>query len=225
MPLPPWTLFRWGSRGLWYTTGVEGVYMAHIFLPDGIRCVIQASGSFSQDLLNVIHVQVPGGGPVGYGDVATVANLVASWWDVFYRHMCPSTVHGTQVVATSMASAPGPQVTVALNTNGDRTGVSVPEELTLCVKLASHMSGRRNRGRFYTFPAVLSDLASVDLYTTSYAQAVLGVLGQLGSHILGVGMVWAVFSPTTPGLVGITNLVAVDLIADVQRRRKPGQGR
>lgn len=220
-----WRLFQWGARGLWYETDVLGVYMAHIFVVDGVRVVIQAIGGELTEYLNVMHVQVPGGVPASFGDVTAIAGVFLAWYNGQYRNMFPSSLTGTQIVATGMASAPAPQALATGLLAGTRTGTQLPGDATLCVKLATHLSGRRHRGRFYAWPAVQSDLQTASGYTLAYANALLGVLGNLGAALTTAGYALAVASLTDGQMYPVTAFVAVDRIMDAQRRRLPGRGR
>lgn len=224
MPLPPWTLFRWGSRGLWYTTGVAGVFMAHIFIPDGVRVVVQGIGKDAVELLNVMHVKVPSG-PPSYADCAAIANVFHDWVVNFYKNMWTADSECQQIVATSTAAAPGPQASLPVNQLGTRTGTQVTNDVTLCIKLATHTSGRRHRGRFYAWPAVLTDLSDPNFFTAAYTNGMLGVLGNLAANIQTAGYALGVASYTDATIYPITNFVAVDRVVDAQRRRLPLRGR
>jgi hypothetical protein len=224
MPLPPWTLFRWGSRGLWYTTGVAGVFMAHIFIPDGVRVVIQGIGKDAVELIHVLHVKVPSA-PPSYADCLTIAQTVNTWVGNYYKHMWTPDTECQQVVATSTAAAPGPQATVSGGQLGDRSGTQVTNDVTLCLKLATHTSGRRHRGRFYAWPAALPDLSDPNFFTVGYTNAMLGVMNALGSLLNTAGYTWGIASYTDAQIYPITSVVAVDRVVDAQRRRLPLRGR
>jgi len=221
-----WRLFRWGSRGEWYETDFPGVFaMAHIFIPDGVRVVIQGSGLYSQELINVIGVQVPGGGPPAVADCAAIALTVRQWWENTYKNMVPATTFVNQITATSMAVAPGPQAQQVSTTVGSRAGTQVSDTVTLCLKLGTNLTGRRNRGRFFSWPAVLTDLQTPDIFTAGYANAMIQVLGDLGARLATAGYVWAIASPTDAAMKPIVRVVAVDRVIDTQKRRKTTAGR
>jgi hypothetical protein len=220
-----WRLFQWGSRGLWWETDIPGVYMAHIYIADGVRVVIQAESSENQNMLNVIHARVPGGGPPGFGDVSTIASTVFDWFNTQYRHMFPSTIVGTQIVATGMNAANAAQRQIGLVLGGDRTGPQLPADATLCFKLATNSSGRRRRGRFYPFPACQADLEAPSAYTVAYRNAMQGVLGNLGAALASAGYPWAEASLADGVLYNITDVISVDRLMDHQDRRLPGRGR
>jgi hypothetical protein len=199
--------------------------MAHIYIADGVRVVIQAESSENQNMLNVIHVQVPSGGPPSFGDVSTIASTVFDWFNSQYRHMFPTTIVGTQVVATAMNAANAAQRQIGLALGGDRAGVQLPADATLCFKLATNSSGRRRRGRFYPYPAVQTDLEAPSAYTVAYRNAMEGVLGNLGAAILSAGYSWAIASLTDGVMYPIADVISVDRLMDHQDRRLPGRGR
>jgi hypothetical protein len=130
-----------------------------------------------------------------------------------------------QIVATGMASAPAPQALATGLLAGNRGGTQLPGDATLCIKLATHLSGRRHRGRFYAWPAVQTDLVSPSAYQLSYVNAMLGVLGNLGAALTTAGYALAIASLTDGAMYPVTAFVAVDSIMDAQRRRLPGRGR
>lgn len=221
-----WRLFNWGARGEWYETDVPGIFtMAHVFIPDGVRVVLQGAGLYNQELINVIGVQVPGGGPPSVGDCLNIATAVRGWWENTYHNMVPATTIMSQIVATSLATAPAPQAQLTSPVVGTRAGTQVSDEVSLCLKLATNLTGRRQRGRFYAWPAVLTDLATPDIFTVGYVSAMRLALGDLGSRLTAAGYVWAVISPTDAAMKPIVRAVAVDAIVDSQRRRTTQHGR
>jgi hypothetical protein len=199
--------------------------MAHIFIPDGIRVVLQGNGDYFQELINTVGVQVPGGGPPSYADCLAVAIAVRQWWENTYHNMVGTGVALAQVVATSMASAPGPQAQQTSPVLGVRAGTQTANQNSLCVKLATNSTGRRHRGRFYSWPAVTTDFVSPDIFTTGYVAAMLLALADLGARLATAGYVWAIASPTDAKMYPIVRAVAVDSIVDSQNRRTTQHGR
>lgn len=117
---------------------------------------------------------------------------------------------------------------------GTRPGLTLPNELTFCLKKATALSGRAFRGRFYhiglsdnaydsTDRNKITSAASTAL-VTCYAALMTAL--STASHPLQV-VQWdhTVRPPVPKTQVPVTAIVATDLILDSQRRRKPGVGR
>jgi hypothetical protein len=198
--------------------------MAHVFVPDGVRCVIQAENTVTlQEVLNVVHVQVPMG-PPSYADCFAINSVLAEWVHNFYKNMFPLTIAMRQFVSTGMNAVPAAQASLADYTAGIRAGEMWPTDKTLCLKASTHASGRRRRGRVYSFPATENDRIG-DQVTLPYAVALTNVWNTLLSRMTSAGYTLAVFSPTDAALRPIAEFVGVDFILDEQRRRAPGRGR
>lgn len=223
-----WRLFTWGSRGDHYETDTAGVYiMAHVFIVDGIQVNFQGHDSHGQELLHVFGVQVPGGVPGSAADCAAVCSVFKQWWDNVYRNMCHTGCELDQVVATCLNTAPAAQHTTADGILGTRIGAFNPPEITLAVKSTTNLSGRRNRGRQYAWPAILTDLLAPDQdqFTDGYATSILGVFNNLVLAVQTAGYRLAIKSNADRAMHPIVNYVLVDHIIDTQKRRLPGHGR
>jgi hypothetical protein len=223
VPPSPWTLFRWGSRGLWYFTGVPEVYVSHIFIPNGIRVVLFAEAGTGQQLLHVFHMQGPNAAP-DYTDCLSAAQIVGTWWGSNYRNMVANTTVGRQVVATGMNSAPAAQATVLLTLAGTRPGNSAPGEISCALKWFTHSSGRRNHGGPRGFPPNVLDYVG-DRFQASYITAMLGVFGNLLISAATGGYPVVIASLADVALKPIAGVTNVDDIIDSQRRRTLGRGR
>lgn len=219
-----WSLFRWGSRGLYWKTDVEGIYVAHIPIAGGIRTVLQAENNITgQEYLNVFNFKAPGSG-VSAADCAAVNTFMTVWWNNNYRHMCAILVVGRQVVSTGMDVFPAAQATGVLAFPGDRAGVITTSGTTLAVKFATGVASRRHRGRHYSFPAVQNDVAG-DSFTGAYVTALVGVWDNLIASAQTAGYPLVIASLADAALYPVSNAVAVDATIDSQRRRLPGRGR
>jgi hypothetical protein len=219
-----WSLFQWGSRGLYWKTDVEGIYVAHIPIPGGIRTVLQAENNITgQEYLNVLNFKAPGAS-VSAADCAAVNTLVVTWWNNNYRHMCAILVVGRQVVSTGMDVFPAAQASQALAFPGDRAGVINTSATTLAVKFATGVASRRHRGRHYAFPAVENDVAG-DQFTSAYVTALVGVWDNLIAAAQTAGYPLVIASLADAALYLVSTAIAVDATVDSQRRRLPGRGR
>lgn len=201
--------------------------MSHIFVPNGIRITFQCEDDTNlTELLHVFHCTSPTI-PPDYATCLAVAGEVADWWTNFYRSLCPANIIGRQVVATGMNAVPAAQATVVMSTPGTITTESNPNSVSLALKLATNLMGRRHRGRVYTFPSAMIALNSLDpnKFSAAYVAAAIGVFTTLGSRINAASCVWGIFSPTDGTIYPISRVVAVDDVVDNQRRRLPERGR
>src|SRR4051812_741996 len=110
-----WDLFRWGSRGLWYTTPDGDTFMAHVFIPDGVRTVLFGHGEEGQEYLHTFGVQVPAGGPPTFTDCVAINNAVLGWLTNDYKQMWASGIVAVKVVSTGMNAVPAAQAVLNIN--------------------------------------------------------------------------------------------------------------
>lgn len=225
MPVPyaAWQPFIWGSRGLWYFTGVQGVYMSHVFIPNGIRVVLQCEGVSGQQLIQVVHMRSPNAAP-DYADCLAAGQVVADWWGSNYRNMVPAGVIGRQVVATGTNAVPAAQATLLLTLPGLRPGAAAPEEISCAIKWFTHTSGRRNRGGQRAFAPVLLDVAG-DHFTAAYITALTGVFQNLLNAANTAGFPLVIYSIADVALKVIAGVDIIDDIIDRMGTRKLGVGR
>lgn len=221
-----WRAFNWGSRGPHYEV-LPGVYVAALYIPKCIQGTLFAVNSTTgQQLLNVFDFEAPAV-PVTAADCQAVDNMLVTWWVNTYRHLCAPTVLAVRSVAVGRDQIEGATWEVAMSTNGDRAGVAVPSEVTLCVKLAGNNIGKNRRGRKFLFPAVTTDLvaAGADQFTTGYVNAAVAAFDSLRAVSITAGYPIKVASNVRLALYTVSRVLAVDLLIDSQRRRSAGRGR
>ncbi len=223
VPFAPWQPFQWGSRGLWYFTGVEGVYMAHIFIPNGIRVLLQCDGPGGQEYLHAFHCRGPNAAP-DFTDCQTAAQTVQNWWNSQYRNMVMNQVVGRQVVATGMNSVPAAQATVVGLLAGTRVGNPAPSEVSCSVKFFTHLSGHRNYGGARGFPPVDTDYVG-DHLTPGYLGAIQGVFQNLINAMNTAGYPLAIASLADVAMKIIAGPAVIDNVVDSMRRRTINRGR
>jgi hypothetical protein len=226
-PFTPWTEFRWGSRGQWTTTGVQGVFiMAHVFIPNGIRAVLRGHASEGQELLHVFHFRAPTATPSA-ADCLAVNAIVNFWFANSYRNMLNTGVQGDDVVSTSIAVNPAPQAQTIVGVLGNRIGLFVTPGVTLKLKAGTGNSGRRNRGGQYVWPFISTDLLTPgnDRVTGTYRTAILGVFNTLVGQANTNGYPLCVRSGADAALKPIISYIAVDDYTDSISRRLLGHGR
>lgn len=201
--------------------------MAHIFIVDGVQVNFQGHSSHGSELLHVFGVQVPGGVPATSADLAVICSTFKQWWDNVYKNMCNTGVEFDQVVATALNTVPAAQHTTGGGTLGTRVGAIMPPEITLACKLTTNLSGRRNRGRQYAWPAIETDLLAPDddQFTDGYATSILGSFNNLVLAVQTAGYRLAIKSNADRAMHAGSSYVLVDHIVDTQKRRLPGHGR
>lgn len=225
-PPPPWTLFNWGSRGPWYTTGIAGIYMSHIFSPNGVRIVLQGHAQEGQELLHVFHCTVATG-PPSAADCIAINDVIYQWWSAVYKNMVSSTCEADQVISTGMNAVPAAQDSRAIGILGVRSGQPVTASVTLALKAATQVSGRRARGRNYMWPMVETDLLLPDAerVTDTYRTAANATFNALISRMSTASYPLCIWSEADVAMHPIHHYIAVDDYVDSQRRRLLGRGR
>lgn len=218
-----WELFNWGSRGPWYKTGVDGIYMAHIFIPNGVRVVLRGQGTSGQELLHTFHALNPAGTP-DYAFCLGAATTVSQWVTNFYRHFWASGIACRDVTATGMDTVPAAQAQVSNTIAGDRIGISLPSQTSLRLKFGTNTSGRRHEGGASLWPANENDYLDEDRYTTAYVNAAIATFTQLVALMNTNGSPLSIGSLADAKVYPILRVVAIDDIMDSRRRRTNTRG-
>jgi len=200
--------------------------MAHVVIPNGIRTVLRGHASFGGELLHVFHFRAPTATPSA-ADCAAVNSNILPWWNTQYKNMCNTGVMLDDVTSTSIAEVPGPQAQGVSGILGTRIGQFCTPDTTMCVKFATGLSGRTNRGRIYPWPMCTGDLLLPDEYrvTASYRAAMVGVLNNLIGIMNTAGYPMVVRSGVDAALHPVSLAVAVDDYIDSQTRRLGAHGR
>jgi hypothetical protein len=218
-----WDPFQWGSRGPWYHTPEDGIYVAHIFINNGIRAVLRCTGPGGQEFLHTFHARGPNSHP-DFTDCQTVAQVVAAWWNASYRNMTTGGVVGRDVVATGIDTVPASQATVVGLLAGTRLGEILPSEVSCSVKYFTHLSGHTNYGGGRAFPATELDITG-DHFSPAYITAIGGVFQNLINAFNAAGYPQVIASRHDIALKVIAGVAVLDDVADSQRRRTINRGR
>jgi hypothetical protein len=197
--------------------------LAHIFIPNGIRIVMEATGPGGQQYMHVFHARGPNVTP-DYTDVLTAAQTVNAWWGGQYRQMVMSGVVGRRTVATGMNTVPAAQATVYTSLPGLRAGVIAPSEVSCAVQFFTHLSGRRNHGGARGFPPVTTDYNG-DHFTGAYLGAMQGVFQNLINAMNTAGYPLAIASLEDVQVKIIAGVDIIDDVVDSERRRTVNRGR
>lgn len=180
---------------------------------------------------NVIHIQK--GAPYTTAEIQSLRALMIAWFTNPYRNYVSNQVLLTRVRIKALDSGAAPMEDYALPTpipGGGATG-ALPNNVSFCVKLATGLAGRSQRGRWYVFGLGGAYVAnSVDVYS-SYASGLVGTLNTLISTLAAGAQQLVITSFKTGGVwrtTGHNTVVStatyVDLHIDSQRRRLLGRG-
>ena len=162
-----------------------------------------------------------------------VAIAVWDWWETSYSQVLTSSVLLNEVVATDMSEENGGQYTYApdATTTGEFGGISMPNEVSLCISLRTGNRGRSARGRYYQLNVGQEGMDGINTVSGSYAAAAVAAGGDLISALSAIAPLTIVSyihngAPRVGGPVyfDVTSAVLVDRIVDSMRTRKPGVG-
>lgn len=200
--------------------------MAHVFIANGIRVVLRGHAAEGQELLHVFHVQSPTS-PPSAADCVAVNGVLGGWWEGVYKPLVSTTCECTDVISTGMNGVPAAQDQHVVGTLGTRIGAVVTPSVTLSLKAATGLMGRRNRGRNYLWPFLTTDLVNPgeDRVQDAFRAAAVAVFNALIARLQTAGYPLCVFSQADRALHPINHYVAVDDYVDNQRRRNLGRGR
>ena len=188
------------------------------FLWDGQRC---------ENVFNVQYTSPP--------DAATLlllAGLFADWWVPDMRPNISPAAQLTEVYAVDMSTASGETATynTGLPSAGGSGSPSVPNNVAFCITFRTAFRGRSFRGRSYVLgiPEDKFDVsrmlpAAVTGYVTAYNN-LIDQLQTIDTPLVVVSK-YADGAPRAAGVATPVQIaIALDNVADSQRRRLPGRG-
>lgn len=183
----------------------------------------------NQIVENVLHYRYEV--PIDAPELLLFAQAWHTEWAATVRATQPTNAILTRIRVTDLSSefAPGVEYIAGLPQAGSATGVGLPNNVTVAIRILTALRGRSYRGRIYHIGIRNTDVTG-NLITTLF-QGNLGsaytpllsvsttqqyVLGVVSRYEGGVQRPTGVFTPAT-GLV-------IDRTLDSQRRRLPGRG-
>lgn len=181
---------------------------------------------------NLFHVHKAS--PYSLADLQALRGTVLTWYTTVWKGQVHSTVTLVRIRTKALDTDIAPMEDYAVTSGGGgglASGSLVANNVTYCLKLATGLSGRSARGRWY-FIGMSSNsmLNSVDV-STPYRDAVVANLATLRTQLSSAGHTFCVTSyrhnnawRTTAVNYDIVSVVAVDLHIDSQRRRLAGRG-
>lgn len=199
--------------------------MAHFFWPSTLQVNVYGHDESNNMLLNVFHVSTPG--LPSLAACEAVAALVADWVDGNYNNTWAENISSDRVVVTDASEIEGAQAELAVTVAGTLVGTAVPSNVTLAVKKSTGVTGRANRGTWYSWPCTSNQLEVLDsnLFLESHRDAVVTSLNNLKDLLHTAGYDIVVASKASGATPVVVNFVATDRAVDSQRRRLRGRGR
>ena len=204
--------------------------MAHVPTPNTVRVCLRYTQN-GQQTCNVFHVDV--GVDPTESTLRDVADVFKLWWDTDMQTAVTAgtTLDAVEVVDVSADDQEGIVDTTGLPLNGTHIGANMPNNVTLCVKLATGLTGRSRRGRKYIvgIPDSVIEGPGQEV-TPAYRDAIKAIFESLLANLATAGFQWVVNSTVTGGIERLTGLntpitdIAVDDTLDSMRRRLPGRG-
>lgn len=200
-----------------------------VFVPaSGILKVVQKMVWDGQEVRNIFHVDP--NEAITPTVMALVTDIFWDWWDASLQPTVTSDLSVYEFEAIDMTTASSPSFpdsrTPAV---GDVATDSVPNNVALVVTWLTGLRGRSFRGRTY-IPGIAEATFTGSDVGSSNAAAYAGVYDDLLADLAIAGfdlVVASLFSGGAPRAAAVITPIielAVNRIADSQRRRLPGRG-
>lgn len=203
--------------------------MAFIPAPNCTRTDIQFDFE-GQQLHNVIWVQWPA--PATQTQRENLNTAIRDWWSASGKGGSTAAMTLRQITTVNQDADNDPSSTLIVSPAiaGTAGSSGLPGNVALCATLRTANRGRSYRGRFYWGGLDSSKLLTADTFTTTHVANVVTFLNALRDAITALSAVWVIVSkfhlklPRTTAVATPINAIAVDQVADSQRRRLPGRG-
>lgn len=184
-----------------------------------------------QQVCNVFHVNA--NAEPTEAMLTEIATIFFNWWDTEMQPLQHAAVSLDSIEVTDISGddEEGIVFTAGLPLSGTHSGGSLPNNATLCTKLATGLTGRSRRGRSYLvgLPEATLNTGSQTV-SSSYITLLQGAFADLLTALAVEGFNLAVLSlindgvPRTEGLLTDVTSVATNATVDSQRRRLPERG-
>jgi len=169
-------------------------------------------------------------GPPNVGDLQTIANTCAAWWQSNLSTRLSPSVALAAVTATDITAQGAPQRFALNATVGTAGGLSLPLNAPAVVSLRTALRGRSYRGRIYISGLTTNAQLDMNNITIGFAGQLSSDVSQIFTALSGLGFQAIVASgqhngvTTTPRTVQPITTLVVDQPIDSQRRRLTGRG-
>lgn len=210
--------------------------MAHIPIPDGVKVCMRYSKA-GQQVCNVFHVRVSD--PITAPFLNTIAGAFKEAWADNLAAWTSGDVslEAIEVTDQSVEGGIGVEYTTGLPIPGNGARTSSPNNVTVSTKLATGMTGRSRRGRFYMVGVPADQLEADKQHVNSVVRgALVDFVENLMANLALEGVNLAVASlysgtdgdgnpiPRAAGILTDVLNASVNATLDSQRRRLPERG-
>jgi hypothetical protein len=181
-------------------------------------------GRDTRQIVNTFHCLKPGGWSAS--DLVSLANLVKTWWDSYYKVMIPTNYALTQI----QVRVYNPTVPLAYDLNvsppiaGTRPGNAEPGNATMSMSERTGLAGRKYRGRMYLAGLAQPDVTQSDTVISFITAAAANAMANLISQLFLNNTELSIFHRNSNTVTEVIAYV-IENILDSQRRRLPGRGR
>lgn len=201
--------------------------MAFIRLPLGIKVAVEYE-VFGKIVVNVYHVTTTD--PIITIKLLDIAEIFEAWWDNALKDNFSADIALTQITATSLDEANGPQSVLAVTPPiaGGSVGDAVSNNVALVITLNTAKTGRSFRGRTYHAGLLRGQLTGNAVADATVAAIILDYI-ELDALLFAAASELVVASFQAGGVAreeGVATIVesfSGDTRVDTQRRRLPAQ--
>jgi hypothetical protein len=193
----------------------------------GVYEAVLVGSDDGQLINNTLYFQREGA--PSFGEAATLAETVASWYIENVLPHLSNQYTFTHVVVTDLENLAGVQAQSAAGDNaGGEASEQAPNNVAACIKLGTAIRGRSFRGRNY-IPGIPNSL----LVQNTLSPEWLSIVEIAYQALLGLAdpLTWVIVSRETAGATRPTGVATPVVYArfvrntvDSQRRRLPGRG-
>lgn len=204
--------------------------MAFIPVPSVVSVFFEHSGPDSVILGNVFNFQYLDPPIISPAALNALGAELVTWWDAYMQPVKTAGYTLTRLLMRDLTDSNSFQVNydTGLPLTGTLVGNSMPTNVAWSIKLGTGMAGRSRRGRIYHF-GMSEDVVTGNFMDAAHAGLVLdGYEALLADTGILNDWRWVIVSrqqDEAPLLVGqpyiITDITAVDLRVDTQRKRLP----
>lgn len=201
--------------------------MTFIPVPQCAEAVLLGDNS-GKEIVNVLNFHF--GAAYAASDIQALAIAVDGVVSVQYPPLISPNCQYLGVKAKGLANINDFEYNaVGSPVSGTASGTPLPANTTICIKLATALTGRSARGRFYAWPTSTGKLAGTpDTFLNSYATDLINMINDIGTAAAAAGWAMSVVSRFTLGAARssgvafpITNAIARNTTVDSQRGRLP----
>lgn len=209
--------------------------MTRPFIPVEHTCSVEMIYSNTPVIMeNVMHVQ--GATAWSLSDLQTLRGVFNSWDQTYWASQRSGGVTLVRIRTKGLDTDHEPMEDYVLPVPrpGGQGGTNLPNNATFCIKLASGLAGRSQRGRLYFIGLNSNALTAPNEVGAGFATALCVYLGNLKTMLAAANPNWklVITSFRTGGAwrtagqnMAVDTFVAVDYHVDSQRRRLTGRGR